>query len=169
MARIPSRDRESATKEDLLGRASDLVPVLKERALETENLRQMPAENVRDIIASGLVRIGNPARYGGYDSPDFEYDSMFDVAWELGRGCGSSAWCYAVWTVHAWLTGHFPEQAQEEFWATGPDTLCSSAFRPRRGEGRAGRRRVSRFRPVGFLQRLRRVPVGNARRPGRGP
>ena len=130
MARIPSRDRESATKEDLLGRASDLVSVLKERALETENLRQMPAENVRDIIASGLVRIGNPARYGGYDSPDFEYDSMFDVAWELGRGCGSSAWCYAVWTVHAWLTGHFPEQGQEEFWATGPDTLCSSAFSP---------------------------------------
>ena len=94
----------------------------------------MPAENVRDILGAGLVRIGNPQRYGGYDDFGVTSDTLFEVAWELGRACPSSAWCYSVWTVHAWITGHFPARAQEEFWATGPDTLASSAFNPARAK-----------------------------------
>ena len=55
------------------------------------------------------------------------------IAWELGRACGSTAWCYALWTVHNWWVGHFPEAAQEEFFAAGPDVLASSALNPTRG------------------------------------
>ena len=74
-----------------------------------------------------------------------EYDAAFDVAWELGRACGSTAWCYALWTVHNWWVGHFPESAQEEFFAGGPDVLASSALNPTRGtaEPVAGGYRVS--------------------------
>lgn len=115
------------TRDELLRRASALVPVLKERAAETERLRQIPPETIKDLIASGLIRIGNPARYGGHG---IEYDAMFDVGWELGRGCGSTAWCYSLWTVHNWWIGHFPEQAQEEFFANDPDTLSSSGLSP---------------------------------------
>jgi 3-hydroxy-9,10-secoandrosta-1,3,5(10)-triene-9,17-dione monooxygenase len=104
--------------------------VLQERAARTEQLRHLPAETVQDFIASGLMRLGNPRRYGGLD---VEYDAAFDVSWELGRACGSSAWCYSLWTVHNWWVGHFPEQAQEEFFAAGPDTLASSALNPGRG------------------------------------
>jgi 3-hydroxy-9,10-secoandrosta-1,3,5(10)-triene-9,17-dione monooxygenase len=35
--------------------------------------------------------------------------------------------------VHNWWVGHFPAQAQEEFFASGPDTLASSALNPGRG------------------------------------
>jgi alkylation response protein AidB-like acyl-CoA dehydrogenase len=118
------------SRDALLSRAGQLVPSLKERASKAEELRQMPQESVRDIVDSGLVRIGNPPRYGGYDDQGVTSDTIYEVAWELGRACGSSAWCYSVWAVHAWITGHFPEQAQEEFWSTGPDTLASSAFSP---------------------------------------
>jgi 3-hydroxy-9,10-secoandrosta-1,3,5(10)-triene-9,17-dione monooxygenase len=55
---------------------------------------------------------------------------MFEADFELARGCGSTGWCYAIWSVHTWLVGHWPEQAQEDFFATGPDTLASSAFSP---------------------------------------
>ena len=79
---------------------------------------------MQDLVSSGLIRIGNPQRYGGLG---IEYDAAFDVAWELGRACGSTAWCYALWTVHNWWVGHFPESAQEEFFAGGPDVLASSA------------------------------------------
>ena len=42
------------TPDDLLRRASAMVPVLKERAGYTEELRRMPDETVQDILASGL-------------------------------------------------------------------------------------------------------------------
>ena len=108
-------------------RTAALLPLLKERALRTEQLRQLPAETVDDLIASQLIRIGNPQRYGGLG---MEYDAAFEVAWELGRACGSSAWCYALWTVHNWWLGHFPAQAQEEVFADGPDVLACSALNP---------------------------------------
>ncbi len=114
----------------LLQRASALVPVLKERAARAEQLRQVPPESVQDLLASGLIRIGNPDRFGG---AGVDIDTAFAVSWELGRGCGSTAWCYAVWTAHNWWIGHFPERCQEEYFATGPDTLLSSGVNPFNG------------------------------------
>lgn len=119
------------TKQELLQRASALVPVLKERAARAEELRQIPEETVRDIVSSGLIRIGTPGRYGGLG---IEYDAAFEVGWELGRGCGSSAWCYSLWTVHNWWVGHFHERAQDEFFADGPDTLGSTSLNPSGGK-----------------------------------
>jgi alkylation response protein AidB-like acyl-CoA dehydrogenase len=118
-------------REELLRRASQLVPVLKERAARTEKLRQIPPETVHDLVSSGLIRIGNPERYGGHA---VDVDVAHEVGWELGRGCGSSAWCYSLWTVHNWWLGHFSEKAQEEFFASGPDTLFSSGLNPAGGK-----------------------------------
>jgi len=56
------------------------------------------------------------------------------VGFELGRGCGSTAWCYSLWTAHNWWLGHFPERCQDEFFATGPDTLFSSGLNPAGGK-----------------------------------
>src|SRR5437899_2564374 len=118
-------------RDELLRRASGMVPVLKERAARTEQLRQIPPETVKDLIGSGLIRIGNPSRYGGLG---VDLDTAHAVAWELSRGCGSTGWCYSLWTVHNWWLGHFPERAQEEFFATGPDTLFSSGLNPAGGQ-----------------------------------
>jgi 3-hydroxy-9,10-secoandrosta-1,3,5(10)-triene-9,17-dione monooxygenase len=123
------------TREELRRRTSELVPVLRERAARTEQLRQIPPETVQDLVSSGLIRIGNPPRYGGLD---VEYDAAFEVGWELGRACGSTAWCYCLWTVHNWWVGHFPEQAQEEFFANGPDTFASSSLNPAGGKAEPG-------------------------------
>src|SRR5207249_6032292 len=119
-------------RDELLRRASGMVPVLKERAARTEQLRQIPPETVKDLIGSGLIRIGNPSRYGGLG---VDLDTAHAVAWELSRGCGSTGWCYSLWTVHNWWLGHFPERAQDEFFASGPDTLFSSGLNPARGKG----------------------------------
>lgn len=120
------------TKSDLLDRARQLVPTLRTRAVETEKLRRIPDETLADFETSGLLQAGNPARYGGYAGID--YKDIFEIIMELGRGCGSSAWCYAVWTVHNWMLGFFPEQAQEEYYSTGPFTLCSSSYDPTKGK-----------------------------------
>jgi 3-hydroxy-9,10-secoandrosta-1,3,5(10)-triene-9,17-dione monooxygenase len=115
---------------ELLGRAAALVPVLRERAARAEQLRQVPPESVKDLVTSGLVRIGTPVRHGGNGA---DIDTGHAVAWELGRGCGSTAWCASLWIVHNWWLGHFPAQAQDDFFATGPDTLASTCLDPTGG------------------------------------
>ena len=129
-------------REKLLHEAARLVPALRERAARTEQLRQIPSETVQELVASSLVRIGNPERFGGHG---LELDVAHEVGWELGRACGATAWVYSLYTVHTWWLGHFPERAQEEFFAAGPDTLSSSCINPAgaRVEVMAGGFRIS--------------------------
>jgi len=115
---------------DLLRRASELLPVLRERAARAEQLRRLPPETVKDLVSSGLVRIGTPRRYGGNG---LDIDAGHAVAWELGRACGSTAWCCSLWIVHNWWLGHFSERAQDDFFAGGPDTLASTCLNPAGG------------------------------------
>ncbi len=117
----------SVAAETLLQRARDFVPVLRERAQRTEELRHIPEDTVRDFKEAGLFQIATPAMFGGNGQ---EIDLMWRIAMELGRGCGSSAWCYSVLSIHNWMIGHWPMTLQEEYFATGPDTLSSSSFAP---------------------------------------
>ena len=122
-------DIETATPkpEELLARASGLVPTFRERAARAEELRRVPEETVEDLFASGLYRIGVPKRFGGLD---VGYGLMLDVGVELGRGCAATSWCYSLWAAHAWLVGHWPLEAQEEVFQPGPNVLVSSSLSP---------------------------------------
>jgi len=118
-------------RDELLHRAAVLVPALRERAAQTEELRQIPQETVDDFHASGILKACQPARFGGYE---IDYPVLLDIAAELGRGCGSSSWCYAIWSSHNWLIGMFPEKAQQEYWAESADVLSSTSFNPTRAK-----------------------------------
>jgi 3-hydroxy-9,10-secoandrosta-1,3,5(10)-triene-9,17-dione monooxygenase len=124
---MPVTHGAAGIRAEALGRAAALVPVLKERASRTEQLRQIPAETVRDLTVSGLIRVGNPECYSGLG---LDLDVIHEIGWELGRGCGSTAWCYSLWATHNWWLGHFSERVQEEFFAGGPDTIFSSGLNP---------------------------------------
>ena len=118
---------EALSAPELLGKASALLPVLKERASHTEQLRRVPEASVDELLASQLLRIGVPKRFGGLDVP---YGLAIEVAAELGRACPSTSWCYGLWAAHAWLVGFWPLLAQEEVYGNGPDVLCSSSLSP---------------------------------------
>ena len=77
---------------ELIKSASELVPTLQSRAQLTEDLRQIPQDTVRDILASGIYKIGIPRLYGGHP---VNYGVCLDVGEELAKGCGSAAWCYS--------------------------------------------------------------------------
>jgi alkylation response protein AidB-like acyl-CoA dehydrogenase len=101
---------QATSRDELLQRAIALLPVIAERASEAEELRQIPQATIDDLRDAGLMRIATPARYGGHGT---EIDLMFEVAMELGRACGSTAWCYAVWSIHNWMLGFWPEETQD--------------------------------------------------------
>lgn len=113
----------SVDREELLRRARELVPALRERARATEEGCRVPEESVREIVAAGLVRAGTPRRFGGYD---VEFETVHEMTMELARACASTAWCFQLWALHCYWMGFWPLEAQEEVFADGPDMLSAS-------------------------------------------
>ena len=114
-----------ATAAEMIRRARELVPVLAARAEKCEQSRFLPNETVEDFVRSGIVRISQPVAYGGLD---LDMDTVLEVAMELGRGCGSSAWLGSFWPLHNWMVGMWPKQAQDEYWADSHEIVSSTAW-----------------------------------------
>src|SRR3954463_7286828 len=111
--------------EELLARAEALVPVLRERASHTEELRRLPDETIEDLHRAGLFRILQPKRVGGSELP---FRSIVELVSAIGRGDGSTAWVLANLAAHHGLPGLSPPQAQDEIWGESPDNLIGSAL-----------------------------------------
>jgi 3-hydroxy-9,10-secoandrosta-1,3,5(10)-triene-9,17-dione monooxygenase len=119
----------NTTRDALIGRARDMIPELRARAAEAEALRRLPDATNRAFHDAGLYRLYQPARYGGYEA---DYQLQIDVAAEIGRGCGSSAWVQSILASHSWVQGMLGQEAQDEVWAKSPEAIIASAF-PSRG------------------------------------
>jgi alkylation response protein AidB-like acyl-CoA dehydrogenase len=120
----PQGKEPRADKTEIIRRATELVPVLKERSARCEELRRLPDETIADFVAAELHKIAQPVRFGGLG---FEIDTAHEVALEIGRACGSSAWVVVLLALHNWMIGLFPEPAQKEYWANSQDVLAASA------------------------------------------
>ncbi|HSU63598.1 MAG TPA: acyl-CoA dehydrogenase family protein, partial [Burkholderiales bacterium] len=101
---------ERVSMEELVQRARSLIPVLRSRARSVEEARRVPAETAAMLRDADLYRLMQPARFGGFE---YGFTELIDIVFEIGRGCGSSAWCYGLGAVHQWLLATFPLQAQE--------------------------------------------------------
>jgi 3-hydroxy-9,10-secoandrosta-1,3,5(10)-triene-9,17-dione monooxygenase len=108
-----------------MARAEDLVPVLRERAAATEELRRLPEDTERELHAAGLFRIIQPRRYGGAELP---YVSLIDIGDILARGDASVAWNVSNLASHHWMLAMWPQAAQDLIWGENPDALISSSF-----------------------------------------
>jgi 3-hydroxy-9,10-secoandrosta-1,3,5(10)-triene-9,17-dione monooxygenase len=117
----------------LLSRAEALVPVLRERAGRTEELRRVPDETIAELHQSGLFRVLQPRRVGGSELP---FRSLVELVETIGRGDGSTAWVLANLAAHQWLLGMWPKRAQDEVWGPSPDNLVGSALIFPRGRAR---------------------------------
>jgi 3-hydroxy-9,10-secoandrosta-1,3,5(10)-triene-9,17-dione monooxygenase len=103
-----------ATREDVIARAQSMIPTLRERAEEGERLRRCPDATVREYVDSGLLRVCQPSRYGGYD---LGYDVLCEVIQTLARGDGSQAWVYMVLGDNPLKLAAYEIQAQDDVWA----------------------------------------------------
>ena len=118
----------AVTRDDMIDRARALVPALRERAAEAEQNRRLPDETHRDFIDAGLYRLFQPRRHGGFE---MEFDALIDIAAELGRGCGSSAWIFTNLAGQNWINGMKDARAQDEVWGGAGETVISSSYQGR--------------------------------------
>ncbi|MFE7131870.1 acyl-CoA dehydrogenase family protein [Streptomyces sp. NPDC057638] len=114
---------DTATRADLVRRARELAPLLKENARRAEEDRRLPRETIGALARAGLFRLRVPRRYGGYES---DTRTLVEVAAELGRADGSAAWTTAVYWIPTFMACLFPDPVQDEVFATDDVRICGT-------------------------------------------
>jgi 3-hydroxy-9,10-secoandrosta-1,3,5(10)-triene-9,17-dione monooxygenase len=118
---------ESSAAAAVLTGVRDLLPVLRDRAQETEDRRALSAETVKSLAETGFFRLLQPARFDGYEAEPMTFLSgVRDIA----GACGSTGWVASVIGVHNWQLALFPDQAQQDVWGDDPGTRMSSSYAP---------------------------------------
>lgn len=112
----------------VLERARALIPLLAERAPGATAARQVPAQTIAEYHAAGIMRILQPARFGGMQA---RFSLFSRIVEELTYGCASSAWVYAVLAEHQWIIAQYPEPTQIDVWGDDPEAVAASSLAPR--------------------------------------
>jgi alkylation response protein AidB-like acyl-CoA dehydrogenase len=113
--------------DDVIAEVRRIGPELRARAAEVEELGRLTDEHAKLLKGTGVVRLLQPARWGGFEA---EPDSVFRAAAEVARHCGASGWVCGVIGVHPWELGLYDERTQEEVWGDDPDTWIASTYMP---------------------------------------
>src|SRR5579872_5358593 len=121
----PSSGADGKAYAEMLARAKALIPRLRERASRSEELRRLPPETERDLHESGLFRIVQPKRVGGFE---LDYVALIDCADAIGQGDASAAWNFANLASHHWMLAMFDRRAQDMVWGKDPNVLIASSF-----------------------------------------
>jgi 3-hydroxy-9,10-secoandrosta-1,3,5(10)-triene-9,17-dione monooxygenase len=117
------QDTVVPAREELVRRASGLVPLLRERAGWIDENRRLPDDVLTGMERAGLLRMRAPRQYGGFES---DARTLVDVHAEIARGDGSAAFCLSVWSLINWIVGRFPDAVQDEVFATPDVRVCGS-------------------------------------------
>lgn len=126
-AGVSARSETAPSHEALLARVTALLPEIDARRAEADRIRDIPAETITALSQAGLMRVYQPARWGGYES---DPRTFFAVQNAIAEICPSSAWVYGVLSVQALLIGSMDDRAQAEIWGQDDSALACSSFAP---------------------------------------
>jgi alkylation response protein AidB-like acyl-CoA dehydrogenase len=111
------------SKAELIQNAHSLLPMLRERADETEDLRSIPAATMAELKGAGLHKVYMPRRFGGYE---MDWGLHMDISREVSQACGSAGWITGLVFSHVMWVARFGAEAQEEFFARNPEPVVAT-------------------------------------------
>lgn len=112
--------------DEMLAGVCQMVPMLKRRAMQTEQDRRISPDIIDTVRELGLFRVLQPKMFGGFE---YSFTDFVRLMFEMGRGCGSTAWSVSIPMIHNWLVALYPLEAQQEVW-DDPTTLVAGAYAP---------------------------------------
>jgi 3-hydroxy-9,10-secoandrosta-1,3,5(10)-triene-9,17-dione monooxygenase len=116
------------TQEEVVQRARDMIPILRERQEECERIGRLPDETSRAFVEAGFYRILQPRRFGGYE---FDLPTFTRVAIALARGCPASGWTFTLTAGHAhMLAALWSEEGQIDIYGADGEVRMPGRFRP---------------------------------------
>jgi len=104
--------------------AGDRLRALEAECVEQRRLADDTAKILRD---AGIMRILQPARYGGFEADPGVFNTAMH---EISRLSSSAGWVTGVVGVHSWHLGLYPDRAQQDVWGQDPDAWISSSYSP---------------------------------------
>lgn len=107
--------------------ADAMAERLAARAAEAEHLRTLHPETMAEAEAAGFFALLTPVTAGGMGA---SFTDFLDVVRRLSAGCASSAWVLSFLSLHAWMLGKFPAEAQAEFFRDGKMPLAPAPLAP---------------------------------------
>ena len=111
----------------VLDAVRDLLPAFRERADETERLRQVPDASVKELEETGFFRMLQPKRFDGLESDPVDFYTAVSL---IASACGSTGWISSVLGVHPWQVALFHDTAQQAVWGDDTATRLSSSYAP---------------------------------------
>ncbi|OPG02284.1 acyl-CoA dehydrogenase family protein [Microbispora sp. GKU 823] len=111
------------TREELVRRVSELVPALRENAGWSEENRRLHDDTIEALAGAGVFKLRVPARYGGYEA---DTRTLVEVAAELAKADGSTAWTASVYWIPTWMACLFPDEVQDEVFSTENVRICGT-------------------------------------------
>lgn len=115
------------TGDELVSRARNLIPMLRDKADAIEKARRVDHDVIRAFKEAGFFKILQPRQWGGYA---MDPEVFMRVLMEVGRGCCSSGWNLMILGVHQWEFGFLPERACADMWAKDNSILIASSYAP---------------------------------------
>ena len=116
-----------STSAEVLAAVGELLPTLRGRAQEAEDLRRIPDATIAELQETGFFRLLQPTRYQGFEATPVDF---YRAVRSIASACGSTGWVASVLGVHPWQLGIFDDRAQHEVWGEDPSTLISSSYAP---------------------------------------
>ncbi|WP_405179344.1 flavin-dependent monooxygenase [Nocardia sp. NBC_01377] len=113
--------------QEVTERVEALLPTLREKAQEAEDLRRLPDETVKALQETGFFRLLQPKQWGGYAADPVVF---YDTVRRIASACGSTGWVAGIIGVHNWHLALFSQQAQQDVWGEDTEVRVSSSYAP---------------------------------------
>jgi len=111
----------------VLDELADYSAELRRLEADSAELRRLSPEVVKRFREIGVMRIIQPARYGGYEADPQVFNEAMHL---ISKASSSAGWVTGVVGVHSWHIGLFDDRAQREVFGEDPDTWISSSYGP---------------------------------------
>ena len=100
-------------------------PELRNQAAVSAEERRLSETSVKILRETGVMRLIQPARYGGLEADPRVFVEAMMLAAQYD---GAAGWVLGVVGVHNWHIGLYADSVQQEVWGEDPDTWISSSY-----------------------------------------
>ena len=119
--------RTAVTTDTLLERAREVARLAAEQAQAIEQQRRLPDELMQAMKDSELLRVLQPAHWGGYER---DLRTFVRVATEIAKGDTSTGWVYCILGIHYFWISYVEPALQEEIWGKDSSVMMADSFAP---------------------------------------
>jgi len=121
------QDAQVTSLDRMLEIARELGEQAERMAPETERNRRIDDETLRAMVESGLLKVLQSRRFGGFESgfPDF-----VRIGRTLALHDVSLSWLYCIIGIHHWFGAFLDPKLQDELWGNDPNLIFVDSFAP---------------------------------------